>query len=77
MDDVSYIKIDVEGHELDVLEGGRKTMARCRPVVLAEVKESNLSAVADYFSRLGYRECYLREVIGVAPTPANHLFVPC
>ena len=43
--DVSFLKIDVEGHELEVLNGGRVTINATRPVVLVEIKERNLDAV--------------------------------
>ena len=36
LDDVSIIKIDVEGMEPDVLQGGIETIRRCRPVIYAE-----------------------------------------
>ncbi|MGU0693160.1 FkbM family methyltransferase [Pseudomonas aeruginosa] len=34
---VDFIKIDVEGHELDVLRGARKTLGKFRPNVLLEM----------------------------------------
>jgi FkbM family methyltransferase len=34
--DVAFVKIDVEGAELEVLRGGRTTLRRCRPVVAFE-----------------------------------------
>jgi FkbM family methyltransferase len=41
--DVSLIKIDVEGHEMDVLQGARETIANSRPVLVVEVDDSFLS----------------------------------
>jgi len=58
-DDVSFIKIDVEGHELDVLRGARETVARSSPILLIEVEQRHLSfpmdAVFHEVSRFGYR----------------------
>lgn len=34
--DVGFLKIDVEGHEIRVLEGGAKTIDRCRPKMVLE-----------------------------------------
>ncbi|MGA3263661.1 MAG: FkbM family methyltransferase [Terracidiphilus sp.] len=39
LDRLDVIKIDVEGYELAVLNGGRKTLERFHPVLLVEVKE--------------------------------------
>ena len=39
--DVGFIKIDVEGHELAVLEGGRDLIARDRPALLIEMEEAH------------------------------------
>jgi len=35
--EISFIKIDVEGAELEVLVGMRKSLQECRPIVLCEV----------------------------------------
>ena len=35
-ENVDYIKVDVEGHELDVLQGGVKTIKRCKPLIVIE-----------------------------------------
>lgn len=34
--DVSFIKIDVEGYELPVVQGARETIVRCRPLIMME-----------------------------------------
>lgn len=36
LDDVSAIKIDVEGHELTVILGAEKTITQCRPLLITE-----------------------------------------
>src|SRR6202022_1062963 len=43
--DVAFIKIDVEGHELQVLDGATDTIARCRPIILLATKTTARSAV--------------------------------
>jgi len=44
MRDVTFIKVDVEGSELEVLEGARATIARDRPVLLLELLSGTHSA---------------------------------
>ena len=34
---LDFVKLDVEGYELDVLEGSRRTLARFRPLVMLEL----------------------------------------
>jgi FkbM family methyltransferase len=57
--DVGFMKIDVEGHELAVLEGASGTIARARPNVQVEAEERHrpgtVAAVAAFFARLDYR----------------------
>lgn len=57
-----FIKMDVEGMELDVLHGAVRLIERTRPVVLFEVNLSQLRAhdaspraLEDFFVRRGYR----------------------
>jgi FkbM family methyltransferase len=70
---VDFVKIDVEGMELEVLRGGRLTLEKVRPVVLFETLEifrpSHLAVngIADVFAEiegflrgLDYRLCDLR-----------------
>ena len=49
------VKIDVEGAELLVLEGGEKLLREVRPVLLLEVAESNADAATTRLRRAGYR----------------------
>ncbi|MEK7101792.1 MAG: FkbM family methyltransferase [Patescibacteria group bacterium] len=57
----NFIKIDVEGMELEVLEGGTRLIERARPVVLFEVNLSQLRAhgaspraLERFFTERGY-----------------------
>ncbi len=55
---VGFVKIDVEGHEVDVLAGGVETIVRERPVVLVEAEERHHSGAVEevfaYFSKYDY-----------------------
>jgi len=39
-----FLKVDVEGFEAEVLEGARRTIARCRPVLYVENDRASLQA---------------------------------
>lgn len=41
-EDVSLIKIDVEGHESQVIEGGTEMISREKPVILVEIEQRHL-----------------------------------
>lgn len=56
--DAGFMKIDVEGHEIEVLEGGRETIERCRPNLVIEVVErlspNGVRIVTEFLQRRGY-----------------------
>jgi len=51
---VDLIKIDVEGMEMEVLDGAVATVARCRPVLLVEVIKSDRTALETALAGAGY-----------------------
>jgi FkbM family methyltransferase len=51
----AILKIDVEGAELEVLEGARELLTQHRPVVLCEVSGEAAEAVTRLLSQCGYR----------------------
>ena len=62
--DVSFIKIDVEGHEHRVIRGATETIRRERPVILAEIEQRHLGSVPidrvfKQFQALGYIGSFL------------------
>jgi FkbM family methyltransferase len=48
---VNFMKIDVEGHELEVLRGAEQVLCRFRPYLLVEVTSPK---TVEYLSSLGY-----------------------
>ena len=63
-DDVSFVKIDVEGHEMRVLQGARGLIDRCRPVFLVEAEERHragaTASLFDFFRTVDYDGFFLR-----------------
>lgn len=61
--DVSFIKVDVEGHEEAVLKGAQRTLATNRPSLLIEIEErhnaGSVDRVAKMLAALGYRAYFL------------------
>ena len=72
--DVGFIKIDVEGHEFDVLQGARDTILLNKPVLLIEIEERHrpnaLSSVTDLLLDMGYGKPRQIE------SPQNYVFWP-
>jgi FkbM family methyltransferase len=65
LENVAFIKIDVEGHEERVLRGGRKTLERHRPSLVVEIEErhkpGSVAAVRGLLGELGYEGFFLDE----------------
>jgi FkbM family methyltransferase len=58
LDQVGFVKIDVEGHELAVLRGAADTLKRNRPALFIEAEERHhpraVAAITEFLARLGY-----------------------
>lgn len=53
-EDVSLMKIDVEGHEADVLRGAEKTISEFAPVIIIEIWPANIDGVVPILQEHGY-----------------------
>lgn len=60
---IDLLKIDVEGMEFDVLQGMAGTLRRCRPVLMIEVRESDVARFVD--AMRGHRYRLEREFAGI------------
>jgi len=65
LDEVDYLKIDVEGHELKVLKGAIATIEKCNPVIVIEENGSQelynkgeKEDALNYLQTLNYRVVY-------------------
>jgi FkbM family methyltransferase len=70
---VGFIKIDVEGHELEVLEGAAELLRRDQPKLVIEIEERHragaLRAAWDLLCAIGYRAYSLENatLVGLDP----------
>ena len=62
--DIAFVKIDVEGHELKVLEGARGVLKQSRPIFLIEAEERHrpgaTKSVFQFFSSNDYQGFFLK-----------------
>lgn len=52
---LDFVKLDIEGMEMEVLRGARKTLDRHKPVMLIEVIKSDRAALESYLEGMGYK----------------------
>ncbi|HEV3342782.1 MAG TPA: FkbM family methyltransferase [Pirellulales bacterium] len=68
------MKIDIEGFELDALQGGRATIERCRPYLCIDIhvdprtKESTRGAVERYLTEVRYQSNMQAHALYAEPT---------
>jgi len=74
--DVAFMKIDVEGHEVDVLEGAHDTIASSRPAILVESGPADRERVDALLARHGYRARSFLELFGRKGSDSNLLYLP-
>jgi FkbM family methyltransferase len=75
-DNVRFIKIDVEGHEIEVLKGAEKTIRSCKPHMIIETQDEHLEEVRRILQTWDYQEATLESVGGPAGSPQNLIFLP-
>lgn len=52
---LDFIKLDIEGMELEALLGAQKTIANFRPIMLIEAIKSNMTPISDFLKEAGYK----------------------
>jgi FkbM family methyltransferase len=64
-ENIGFVKIDVEGHELELLNGARKLLTKHRPIVLIEAEDryrpNAVRDVMEYFGSIGYAGLFIYE----------------
>ncbi|MCO5259937.1 MAG: FkbM family methyltransferase [Crocinitomicaceae bacterium] len=60
---IDFIKIDVEGHELSVLNGMVDTIKQYHPTILLEVldNDENAMKVLDFMQKMQYQKSYIND----------------
>lgn len=73
---VDLIKIDVEGHELEVLLGGMETIRRYKPVLILEDNAEQRDTIRNLLGREGYQGLHFSELTGLPRQSPNIIYIP-
>ena len=84
---ISFIKIDVEGHEIEVINGAIQTINRFKPNLLVEIEkkytQKNISESLNYIISLGYNSFVyqndlLKNTLEISELDSynNYIFIP-
>ena len=61
-ENIGFIKIDVEGHEKNVLVGAEKIIKKCKPNLLVEIEErhtnNKVQNIINFINDLGYKSFF-------------------
>jgi hypothetical protein len=71
--DLDFMKVDVEGHEVEVLQGALETIKQCRPALFIEIGQVRLKSIADILIPIGYQ---VIDLFCQYRTQLNLLYVP-
>jgi FkbM family methyltransferase len=72
---ISVMKIDVEGFEVNVLNGAKNLILRDRPTIIVEIYEQiNLEAVQQFFIQVNYRS--YKKLLNSVYTSQDYVFYP-
>jgi FkbM family methyltransferase len=71
---VDFVKLDVEGHEISVLNGAQRMLETWRPICLVELVDYNSDDLISFFTARGYSAKQTWN--GVELSTHNRLFVP-
>ena len=63
LENIDYIKIDAEGYEIEVVEGAKNLIEKCKPFIHIEAKKKvmvkqniTMNAIKELFKRINYKQ---------------------
>jgi hypothetical protein len=69
---LDFLKIDVEGMEIDVLRGAKETIARCKPLAWIEYWKVDVNEIKAQFDQAEYR-FYVMDELNMLCAPVDRL----